>query len=106
MTSGIGYYGETKGNNPVEVIPKLDSINRRSEIGTDVFIYGFKSASDWETEITVALLESFLMSFFNEQLRVKVQGREIIKNHYQDIWNVFIENAQVQLKELMAIILH
>lgn len=79
MTSGIGYYGETKGNNPVEVIPKLDSINRRSEIGTDVFIYGFKSASDWETEITVALLESFLMSFFNEQLRVKVQGREINK---------------------------
>lgn len=63
MTSGIGYYGETKGNNPVEVIPELDSINRRSEIGTDVFIYGFKSASDWETEITVALLESFLMSF-------------------------------------------
>lgn len=79
MTSGIGYYGEIKGNNPVEVIPELDSINRRSEIGTDVFIYGFKSASDWETEITVALLESFLMSFFNEQLRVKVQGREINK---------------------------
>ena len=79
MTSGIGYYGEAKGNNPVEVIPELDSINRRSEVGTDVFIYGFKSASEWETEITVALLESFLMSFFNGQLRVKVQGREINK---------------------------
>ena len=39
------------------------------------------------------------MSFFNEQLRVKVQGEKLIKNHYQDIWNVFIENAQVQLKE-------
>lgn len=79
MTSGIGYYGEEKGNNPVEKIFELDNINKRTEVGTDVFIYGFKSASEWETEITVALLESFLMSFYNEQLRVKVQGSEINK---------------------------
>lgn len=79
MTSGIGYYGEAKGNNPVDAIPELDSIYKRTEVGTDVFIYGFKSASEWETEITVALLESFLMSFYNGQLRVMVQGREINK---------------------------
>lgn len=79
MTSGIGYYGEIEGNNPVEAIQELDSINRRTEIGTDIFIYGFKSANLWETEITVALLESFLMSFFNGHLRVKIQGREINK---------------------------
>lgn len=79
MTSGIGYYGESKGNDPVEIIPELDSINKRTEVGTDVFIYGFKSASEWETEITVALLESFLMSFYNGQLRVMVQGMEINK---------------------------
>lgn len=77
MTSGIGYYGEMKGNNPVDVIPELDYINKRSEVGTDVFIYGFKSAREWETEITVALLDNFLMSFFNGQLRVKIQGKEI-----------------------------
>ena len=63
MTSGIGYYGEAEGNNPVEAIPELDSINKRLKIGTDVFIYGFKSTSNWETEITVALLENFLISF-------------------------------------------
>lgn len=79
MTSGIGYYGEVKGNNPVNVIPELDYINKRSEVGTDVFIYGFKLISEWETEITVALLDNFLMSFFNGQLRVKVQGKEINK---------------------------
>ena len=79
MTSGIGYYGEAEGNNPVEAIPELDSINKRLKIGTDVFIYGFKSTSNWETEITVALLENFLISFYYGQLRVKVQGREINK---------------------------
>lgn len=77
MTSGIGYYGEVQGNHPVKVIQELDNINKRSEVGTDVFVYGFKSTSEWETEITVALLESFLMSLFNGQLRVKVQGKEI-----------------------------
>lgn len=79
MTSGIGYYGEAEGNNPVEAIPELDSINKRLKIGTDVFIYGFKSTSNWEIEITVALLENFLISFYYGQLRVKVQGREINK---------------------------
>ena len=29
MTSGIGYYGEAEGNNPVEAIPELDSINKK-----------------------------------------------------------------------------
>ncbi|NLB56671.1 MAG: hypothetical protein GX811_13090, partial [Lentisphaerae bacterium] len=80
MTSGIGYYGNPEGNNPVEFIPELDALNNRTEIGTDVFIYGLKAASDWDAEITTALLENFLMSFYNGQLRVKLQGREINAN--------------------------
>jgi hypothetical protein len=84
MTSGVGYYGSPEGNNPVESIPELDVLNNRTEIGTDVFVYGFKAASDWDTEITTALLENFLMSFYNGQLRVKVQGREINANTLGD----------------------
>lgn len=80
MTSGVGYYGNPEGNNPVESIPELDALNNRTEIGTDVFVYGFKAASDWDTEITTALLENFLMSFYHDQLRAKVQGREINAN--------------------------
>lgn len=77
MTSGVGYYGNPNGNDPVESIPELDALNKRTETGTDVFVYGFKASSEWETEITVALLESFLMSFYNGQLRVKIQDQEI-----------------------------
>ena len=80
ITSGVGYYGDPERNNPVEIIPELDAINKRTEIGTDVFVYGFKADSDWESEITIALLESFLMSFYNGQLLVKVQEREINKD--------------------------
>ena len=77
ITSGVGYYGNPRGNNPVESIKELDLLNERTEIGTDVFIYGFRGSSDWDVEITVALLENFLMSFYNGQLRVKIQNREI-----------------------------
>jgi hypothetical protein len=91
MTSGVGYYGNPDGNNPVESIEELDALNTRTEIGTDVFIYGFKAESEWNLEITVALLESFLMSFYNGQLRVKVQDREInavtLKSHMERIHN-------------------
>ena len=75
----------------MESIEELDELNTRTEIGTDVFIYGFKAANDWDVEITAALLDSFLMSFYNGQLRVKVQEREInaatLKGHMERIHN-------------------
>lgn len=91
MTSGVGYYGNPRGNNPVKSIKELDVLNERTEIGTDVFIYGFRGSSDWDVEITVALLENFLMSFYNGQLRVKIQNREInsttLKGHMERVHN-------------------
>jgi len=77
ITSGVGYYGNPEGNNPVKLIPELEKINARTEIGTDIFVFGFKTGDGWEKEIEVALLDSFLMSFYNDQLRVKVQNKEI-----------------------------
>lgn len=91
ITSGVGYYGNPRGNNLVESIKELDLLNERTEIGTDVFIYGFRGSSDWDVEITVALLENFLMSFYNGQLRVKIQNREInsttLKGHIERVHN-------------------
>lgn len=80
MTSGVGYYGNPNGNSPVESIPELDRLNLKTEIGTDVFVYGFNGSPDWETEIMVALLENFLMSIYNGELRIKIQGRELNKH--------------------------
>ena len=78
ITTGVGYYGESEGNLPVETIPELEELNHRDDIGTDVFVYGFNSISnEWEFEIIYALLESFLMSIYRNQLIVKVQNRLI-----------------------------
>lgn len=74
MTNGVGYYGNPDGNNPVESIAELDYLNSRSEKGTDVFIYGVEDCNDWESQIKFVLLENFLISIYNGQLRVKVQN--------------------------------
>lgn len=77
MTNGIGYYGDSNGNKPVNSISELDELNKRESVGTDVFIYGFNGGDDWESEIKVAVLDDFLMSFYRGQLQVKIQGRPI-----------------------------
>jgi len=79
-TSGIGYYGEENGNDPIGSIPELDSFKKRDECGTDVFIYGFKSTTTWENEAIIALLDNFLMSIYNGMLSVKIQNQVIDKD--------------------------
>lgn len=73
ITTGIGYYGDPNGNNPVESIPELDELYTRTDIGTDVFVYGFKGLSNWSDEITVAVLDSFLMSIYTGKLKVSIK---------------------------------
>lgn len=80
LTSGVGYYGDPKGNMPVASIPELDELNKRTEVGTDVFIYGFNGSGideQWKQEIITAILDSFLMSIYNGHLIVRVQNEEL-----------------------------
>lgn len=80
MTSGIGYYGNQNGNMPIEVIPEIDYLEKRKQVGTDVFIYGFNGPAltgDWGKDIITAILDNFLMSIYKENLSIKVQNEEI-----------------------------
>lgn len=80
LTSGVGYYGNPDGNMPVESIPELDELNKRTDVGTDVFIYGFNGPGlndQWKDEIITAVLDSFLMSIYKGHLVVRVQNEEL-----------------------------
>lgn len=77
-TTGVGYFGDSNGNKPVECIDEIEALHQRDSVGTDVFVYGFHGGgSEWETEIVKAVLDSFLMSLFDRHLIVKIQGSEI-----------------------------
>lgn len=90
MTSGIGYYGNSVGNMPVPVIPELDVLNERQDVGTDVFIYGFNGPAitgEWEKEIIIAILDNFLMSIYKGNLSIKVQNEKIDVNNLDKFVN-------------------
>lgn len=85
MTTGIGYYGETKKNSPVTDCLTFDSTFNRSFTGTDVFIIGFMNKKGWENEIIKAVLDDFLVAVYNGYLVVKVNNIEISQNTLADM---------------------
>lgn len=107
ITTGIGYFGNPKGNQPVQKIDELEELNKRDKIGTDVFIYGFKNSHRfssilhgndelglydfdkfWEDEIAIALIKNFFVSIYKGNISLKVQGLEINKNNLDSIMSM------------------
>lgn len=102
-TTGVGYYGNPMYNQPVESILELDNINKRDEVGTDLFIYGFNTAvsPNWEKDIIVEVLSNFLISIYNEKLEVTVSGIKINKENLHELIEEYIvpnKNKKVSYK--------
>lgn len=72
MTIGTGYYGMKEKNGALKQIDLLDQMNERNKVGTDIFICAFDGDKTWKDSIITELLESFLLSFYNGLLEVKV----------------------------------
>lgn len=86
MTTGFGYYGDTDENMPIPKIQHLENLCKRTEIGTDVFIYGFNANPLWEKDVICELLENFMMSIYDNKLYVKVQAQRIIDSSNLDYY--------------------
>lgn len=96
MTTGIGYYGNPEGNLPVDSISELEKLYKRSEMGTDVFVYGFNAGSEWAKDVINEVLENFLMSIHKNLLSVTVANRKIDSSTlsgYLSTYNTKIKNA-------------
>lgn len=96
MTTGIGYYGNTQGNLPVDSIRELEQLYKRSEMGTDVFIYGFNAGAEWDKDVINEVLENFLMAIHKDLLSVIVADKKIDSStltKYLGVYNAKIKNA-------------
>ena len=60
--------------------PNLDKDFKREkdDVGTDVYVLGFKKPSNWETQIIAKVLDSFMVAIDSGDLEVKVEDKEII----------------------------
>lgn len=94
MTTGIGYYGNSQRNAPVETILELDKLCKRDKVGTDVFVYGFKSGSSWIDEICKEIIDNFLVSIYNNKMAIKVQNEDLNSNTLQRYINKYKTNKK------------
>lgn len=74
-TLGLGYYGDPGdeaglANRPIPTIPLLDRLCPRTEIGSDVFVFGFSSDKTWMDTVAAEVLESFLLAIHERMLEV------------------------------------
>lgn len=78
----VGYFGEDENRKPSKAMAKLDSINERTEHGTDLFIPGFNYSTDddrWIKDILIEVVDNFLYSVYSGKLEVKVENRNLTK---------------------------
>ena len=77
MTTGTGFYGETKKNSAIPECISLDKKFRRKTSGTDVYIVAFSEGKNWRDDIIRSVLSEFLISVFQNDLVVNVGDVEI-----------------------------
>lgn len=77
ITAGVGYFGDSEKNLPVEKIPALEKICGRTQVGTDIFIYGFNGGDDWREKISVELIENFLVAVNRGKFTAKIHGDDL-----------------------------
>ncbi len=91
-TQGIGYFGSSDRNEPINGQFRLDSSFSRGcdEYGSDVYIIGFKEPSGWKRDIITKILDSFMSAIVFNALEVEVDEVKINSATLKDI--VFSED--------------
>ena len=81
-TTGLGFYGEDQNKPVLEQLNIDPDFSRKLEqYGTDIYIIAYAQAqSDWKREIIVSLLDSFLVAFWKNKLKVQIEDVEISKD--------------------------
>jgi hypothetical protein len=88
-TMGTGYFGSTERNKPIlKNMHTLDSLFKREQPGTDIFIMNFSEEENWDYLITRSVIENFLLSILKGSLVVVVNGNEINRESI----SVLVEN--------------
>lgn len=95
-TTGLGFYGEEQ-NQPVYEQLNLDpEFNRKLEqYGTDIFIIAYDQAqSEWKREIILSIIDSFLVAFWKNKLKVYVEDVEISKDTLPTLMEEFKDSIE------------
>jgi len=88
LRDGVGYLGGEK-HSALKAQLLINGVEERLETGTDISILGFRQSENWEADVTISVIDSFLDAIFRERLRVIVGARTIDKNNLSNLINEF-----------------
>jgi len=91
LTQGTGFYGVIEGCGPILEPSRVDPVFLRSEIGTDIFIAGFRTVDDWVDQIVRSVLENFFVAIHERRLILNVQGLIIDAESLPDFLGRYLE---------------
>lgn len=94
ISTGIGYYGETRRKSAIRECISLDQRFSRNQSGTDVFILGFQNKDNWKNEMVKSVLEDFLCAIYEGKLIVRIQEIEISKRTLAEVIEDYKEEAK------------
>lgn len=94
VTTGIGYYGETKKNSAIHKCMSLEKGFQRQEPGTDVYVLGFMKSANWKREMVKAILEDFLIAIYQRSLEVVVEDTQITADTLPTIIEEYKDEAK------------
>ncbi len=98
-TQGIGYFGSSDKNEPINGTISLDKTFNRgsSNYGSDIYIVGFKNPNEWQKDIISKILDSFMSAIVFETLEVVVNDIVINKKELSKIvYNDSLINSKIK----------
>lgn len=77
LSRSIGFYGVTKGFEPIRQRKEIPQRFRVTGTGTDIYVAGFEYPEDWEQGLITAFAKNFFVAFHQDLLRVRIGKHEI-----------------------------
>lgn len=105
-TTGLGFYGEDR-NTPVYTQLNLDPLFSRKieQFGTDIYVLAFAQAKiDWKREIILSILDSFLVAFWKNKLKVFVEDVEISKDTLSDLMSEYKDSIDSYVSSYYSVL--
>lgn len=82
LKNNIGLFADIESSNydAVLSVDDIAPVFRRNDIGTDIFILGFKFDPDWMEQSAISVIEYFFYSIYKGNLEVEIaEGEKIIR---------------------------
>lgn len=83
-----GFLGDNKGAS-IRTEQKIPKHLQRSEMGTDIYILGFRTTSGWQEDLITAVLEDFWPVILEGKLVVEVEEQKIDTKSIPEFMNKF-----------------